>query len=953
MAAGSGSRRSGGGRGTSGLRLRRISGHVTVTARDVYAWYRLPIQGWSFRPDSAREALITAGADTLARLVGRRLHLRTTSRPFPLHAWAMAHDANAPAPLPVWPDYLIGQQQHLASKTLAEKDVFLGVEIPARVGVQRSIGRVVGPLLDHEVAGLSPRIRETDQLMAGPGLGALPVTAREMEWLMARSCGLGLPAPASLGAVDSGEWASEDLDEITGVIRWTAVPFGRTLTVTGDRNGTLVERHVCVLSVGRMSDLEIPPGVPWMYRTDRLPFAVEWSARLRVMEGQRVVAAMRRNITKIRAQKNHYEVEHGEPSPVSLDRQASKALIVEDEISSGLSGLSTRTEGHYRLAVWGATQAEALERAEMVRRLYSPGVTIARPVDQYDVAREFIPGEPLGTTAHLRRMPVTTVAAAVPAAGARVGDRIGIPLGRLSGNARRQVMWEPWASTERREESGLAVLLAGLGGGKSTCIGSIVYRTVIQGVPWSVLDPSGRLTALCRLPELAPWSRVVDLLDAAPGVLCTYRVIADPRREHFTGDAEWRQAQAAAGETRKLLTTNVLRSLLPAAFADHVLTEVALMRAVSAVHPTSTASPRFVVKALRHLRGDDELTRHAGYIADLLDEIAGTTYGRLIFPAGYQHDDVQQAEPLLTVYSLRGLALPDEHGGSRSSMDIDERLSMAVLYLAAWLTQRGMYFGDVHSRKGIAIDEAWALGTFSTGRRFIETSSRDSRKHNTRVLLASQNPSDLLRLGVANLVSTAFVGRLSDVDAQRDALAFLPDVAPDQGYESIIGSLSAHAETAGDAGDAVGGGRRGAREFVFSDGAGGVERIRLELDSLPAVLDALDTTADPTRSKDRLRRDGGGSGRHVDPETAPDGLALTGPPGPRPGTVPTPTGAVHTGPLDVIDLRDDLPAGGQDGFAEEFPDASALGWPETPSARGTAGPFPATAPRPRDARPEV
>ena len=120
--------------GTSGLRLRRISGHCTVTSREVFAWYRLPLQGWSFRPDSSREQLITSAADTLARLVGRRLHLRTTSRPYPLHAWAMAHDVNAPAPLPCWPDYLIGEQRHLSSKTLQDKDVYLGVEIPSRAG---------------------------------------------------------------------------------------------------------------------------------------------------------------------------------------------------------------------------------------------------------------------------------------------------------------------------------------------------------------------------------------------------------------------------------------------------------------------------------------------------------------------------------------------------------------------------------------------------------------------------------------------------------------------------------------------------------------------------------------------------------------------------------------------------------------------------------------------------
>ena len=57
----------------------------------------------------------------------------------------------------------------------------------------------------------------------------------------------------------------------------------------------------------------------------------------------------------------------------------------------------------------------------------------------------------------------------------------------------------------------------------------------MQGVSWNVLDPPGRLTALCRLPQLAAVSQAVDLLDAASGVLCAYRVIAEPRREHYFG----------------------------------------------------------------------------------------------------------------------------------------------------------------------------------------------------------------------------------------------------------------------------------------------------------------------------------------------------------------------------------------------------------------------------------
>jgi len=53
---------------------------------------------------------------------------------------------------------------------------------------------------------------------------------------------------------------------------------------------------------------------------------------------------------------------------------------------------------------------------------------------------------------------------------------------------------------------------------------------------WTVLDPSGRLAALCRLPHLGAVSKTVDLHYASPGALCAYRVIAEPRREDYFGD---------------------------------------------------------------------------------------------------------------------------------------------------------------------------------------------------------------------------------------------------------------------------------------------------------------------------------------------------------------------------------------------------------------------------------
>jgi hypothetical protein len=375
-----------------GLSLRRITGHCTVAGDRVTAWYILAPLGWSFRPDNARERLIVIDtADALAQLTKRNLHLRVATRPYPVSRWAQAHDANAPAPLPGWPEHLIRNQVELASRSMADKEVYLGVDLGTSRRGLHALSGFARRAADREVAAMVKPIREVDELLRHPGFEGTPALPRQLEWLLHRSCSLGLPAPLTLGATEDGEWERDDLDEFTDHVTWTAVPYGRTILVRGEADGAEIQRHVCVLSVGRMTDLDIPPGVPWIQRTDQLPFPVEWSARVTIEDAGRVGMAMRRNIQRIRSQKDHNEHDHAEPAPGALDRHASKALTVEDELSSGFSGLSTRTAGWYRIAVSGTSEEEALDRAAAVRQRFAPPVTISRPADQYAVAREFIP----------------------------------------------------------------------------------------------------------------------------------------------------------------------------------------------------------------------------------------------------------------------------------------------------------------------------------------------------------------------------------------------------------------------------------------------------------------------------------------------------------------------------------------------------------------------------------
>ena len=147
---------------TPDIALRSIDGHLTRTGTQVMAWYRLAAQAWSFRSDSQREVLIRQIAAQLGELQGRWLHIRVTTRPYPVHMWAESFDNNALGRLPDvpgalgWDGFLEGEQRHLMGLSMSDKEVFLGIEVSGRSMLDRWVEKaapVLGKVAPAAVAG--------------------------------------------------------------------------------------------------------------------------------------------------------------------------------------------------------------------------------------------------------------------------------------------------------------------------------------------------------------------------------------------------------------------------------------------------------------------------------------------------------------------------------------------------------------------------------------------------------------------------------------------------------------------------------------------------------------------------------------------------------------------------------------------------------------------------------
>ncbi|WP_425426922.1 ATP-binding protein [Asanoa hainanensis] len=823
-----------------GLAITEIAGHLTFTPNTVTAWYWLPEVRWAFRPDAEREALLSAISEQYAGLAGFRLHLRRTTRPFPADEWARTVDVHTPSPLSSvpgatsWSDHLVAAQRHLLSVNHAEGQTYLGVTFARRsLGnslserVLRTFGRGVA---EGERRKLSRTVEQFDEVLGAFGMRGRRVTPHELEWLLYRSVALCMAPPTALSPVTNGAWERGDLLGLTEQIERYRTPYGSTVKLVNRMTGE--ERHVAVLAVGRMEPLEIPERhEPWMHFHERLPWPMELSSRIDVLGSGDSFRNLEHRLRMIRSQQLDY-AEHGIDAPPELERLAKRALVIGDEMTTGLPVESARAHGWHRIAVGGRTRDECLERARRLIQLYSRELRISlqHPKNQDWLAREFIPGEPIANTGYIRRMPVKLLAAALPQAASTVGDRRGDLIGRTAGTCRRPVFLDLHFPMEVRERSGLAVFVAEPGGGKSTLLGALGYLAARRGVQVTLLDPSGPLARLCAMPELRPFSRVLNLTGSEAGTLAPYSLIPTPLRTEFSlgapGDREYEIAVSNSRAERRMLVQDICQMLVPPQVARQASTATLFRHAVRQVPAEETSTLDDVVACLAGMDDDD-----GKELANLLLDTAEMPLALLFFGRPPEH--LLGADAALTVITMAGLRLPDLKI-EREYWSAEEALALPMLHTAHRLAVRRCYGGSMSSRKLVGLDEAHFMEGWRSGRSFLVRLARDSRKWNLAALVASQNPRDILGLDVQNLVSTVFVGRIAeDQEIASEALRLLR-VPVNDGYEATLASLS-NVDTSSAS-------RLGFREFVMRDVDGRVQKIRVDVSYVEGLLDHLDTT---------------------------------------------------------------------------------------------------------------
>jgi hypothetical protein len=788
------------------LRATAVVGNLLAAPDGIWAWYRLSDAPYWFTDVAFRRQQRSAVMARFADLVGHRLQFRVTEHPVAATAWAADFRARtAPwartpesARAESWDDVVDLMRRRIEElPALTVPAGYLGVRLTRQRARHAQLVALLNGETPRSLKDTADALFHTDHVVAGEGWGARPVTGRRMAWLIAASLTPGLAvSPEALVGADEG-WDEATVEEFAAPVRVTAEPWAPAVRVEALRQGRMQTAWAAVASLSRTpARFEDDPRAPLFAWGLGLPWKVQWCADVDVVDGHDLARRATRVREELDDQIDHMH-ELRRKAPLRLTRLRDEAARVEDDRTSPLLDVRVRLVGTVRALVTGGTREEAVARLdELVRRaVRDQGAVLVTHPGQWAAVRSFVPGEhdPTTTTGFVREVPAALAATWGPNTSTRVLDEAGPYRGWTTRRATTPVFWSP-QDGPAHGRSGLTVICAIQGGGKTYAAASTWELEVRMGHLAHVLDPSGLLRRLLELPALRRTVREIDLQHAASGLLSPWRLVPEPRREDFEPRASappageppvaetlagaelaerelWRDrafesARAAADEERRSLAVELLLSRLPAQLVEDSPDARIIVRAgVNAAGGAFGTDPWEAVEAIAQ-EGD-----RGKAIARIIRDSASARGGRLILPPPSAKDsatDVLAHDPVLI--TAPNMPVPAANLQRRQWSE-DEQLAAGLMRAAAWFLTRAIYLTG-QDPKFVDIEEAGDIGGSEAVRGLAQRASLHTRKSNAALLLSLQNPSRLLDLDpeIGNLIGTMMIGRCEDPGAAAAAL---------------------------------------------------------------------------------------------------------------------------------------------------------------------------------------
>ena len=748
------------------------SGHLAVTREGTWAFFQLADLDWDGVAPTDRDDLL---ADVTARLVditGHRVWLRGTSAPWDPAVFRRRLDRRYPAPIPDQPGGRTRDELHASAAALG---VALRAARPVIIiGARFTKTRIKADHLPWLVRDMCPpgegnglvdqdrqRLRAVTRAVEKAGMQAERLSGAGLQWVVESSIALG-HAPAPIGDV-----TAEDIPASGRRVRRGTTPMGSTTPIHVVTDRGITTRHVTIRHVAAMKDRDT--NEKWPFLAWLTAQQVEWAACFDLIEGRDLVAAAEYRL-KVANDSNAHDAEHGVDRGEGIRRGINRSREVIAEVAHGSPAEANRAWGRIMVATSGDTPQDALDAMTDLASEAERHQDVALEPDwgvEGDVWR-FVPGEPWDMTGHLRRLPLTTLAALGAGVTGVAGDREGCPLGAMVGSSDMYV-FDPHGGP-LRNRPGTIFVIGEQGSGKTSLASLLIDWETSNGGRGLVSDPSGKMARLAKMPHLSKDAAVFPLTTAGkPGMLMPHFLDPEPKRRHYPvgaeGDEEFEDAVRGVAAVRMDRAIDAVMMCLPQRMiaVDDGSIQATVENAVGKVGGRYGTHSREIIDAIR------SESSMGGKIADQLDSRARLSDGAMIFPDRDVDDSVMDTigrDAALTVVTMPGLSIPQS--SDRSTWTREQHRSVPILILGWQLAARSIW-ADTDPKMFFADELGVLMGGFSSIKSSILRLAYDSRKFDAAAMFAAQTGGPISQIDpdVDNLVGAMFMARTSRNTAEK------------------------------------------------------------------------------------------------------------------------------------------------------------------------------------------
>lgn len=596
-------------------------------------------------------------------------------------------------------------------------------------------------------------------------------TAGTTEWLIKRNFWWGISDPV-LRSVDENGWSPKKSKGKRGglstlfydsrqIITLTEADIDcshpRRVKITQPCDGEDKEIYHAYLALSELPENMDMPGSEWLYSAATLPFSVEMSIKVEVLEARDALKKLSKKKMDIENQvKNIHEA--GASIPLDLQEKQERALYLEDEYKKRKNPTLIT---HVTFGLYHEDLNVLKSNIKILQDHYRDfgNIHVELPAgDQWLLFNDFIPGSPRYVSDYIQRIPPETLASGMIGATQELGDGKGLYIG-TTGALDHPVYFDP-ANASQENRSPSMTISGTLGGGKSVLGNLLSYQNALLGGKTLIFDPKGERSEWPNnLPELKGQIQVATLSSSKEdmGKLDPYIM--------FSEDLE--MAKEAAVEILAYLSSTKTNSV-----------EYSYISQAS--NTVANGESPYLAKTIPVLYEMGKTRPQAHVLAEILESFQTLSFAKLLFGTG--GEETIKMDFAINILQIQNLKMPSPDK-TPDNYSLDEKMSVALMFAIARFAHKFIY----HNRsifKFVFFEEAWALLGTQAGKALADMIVRTGRSLNGGAIFATQNATDVAG-DLAGNIGVKFAFRDQDTTKIKNTLAYFGLESTQQNIDMI------------------------------------------------------------------------------------------------------------------------------------------------------------------------